>query len=318
MFCRKCGAQMGGDEKFCPNCGTPVEAAPAVPTPTPVAPAPAPAPAPVAPASAAPAARGPLDLRSHPLFLVAVICASVVALFQVIGMFTSVGSLSEMSDAMDMMGMGDMSGVLSGAGAVSILIALGTLAITAVVLTGLWMTYASGLGEGDGPMLNRGLKLVRGGLMAEMIYMIVLLSILAICFLMFAIMGGSMSGASYYDYFDYDYYDYKAASGALTAAGIIGLLVVAAIGTLMVIFYVKARQGVSYALTTAETGKVTGAISMFVPVMCFVLAGLALLGVLMSGSAMGVLSVLNTLVDCAAYILFGIVAVQYRSRALAA
>ncbi len=311
MFCRKCGAQMGGDEKFCPNCGTPVDAPPVVPTPTPVPPTPAPAPV-------APVERNPLDLRSHPLFLVAVICASVVALFQIVGMFTSMGALSAMGDSLDMLNMGEMTDMLSGVGAVSILISLGALAITAVVLTGLWMTYASGLGEGDGPMLNRGLKLVRGGLMAEMIYMIVLLSILAICFLMFAIMGGSMSGGSYYDYFDYDYYDYKAATGAITAAGIIGLLLVAGIGTLMVIFYVKARQGVSCALTTAETGRITGAVSMFVPVMCFVVAGLGLLGVLMSGSAMGVLAVLNTLVDGAAYILFGIVAVQYRSRALAA
>ena len=28
-FCGKCGAQIGEDEKFCPNCGAPIEAAPA-------------------------------------------------------------------------------------------------------------------------------------------------------------------------------------------------------------------------------------------------------------------------------------------------
>ena len=28
-FCGKCGTQVGEGEKFCPNCGAPIEAAPA-------------------------------------------------------------------------------------------------------------------------------------------------------------------------------------------------------------------------------------------------------------------------------------------------
>ncbi len=325
MFCKQCGAQMAGDAKFCPGCGAPVDgpSVPVAPAPAPVAPTPAPvapAPAPVAPvyAAPAPAAGNPLALRSSPLFLVAVICMSVVALFQLIGIFTSVGTMGEMSETMDMMGMGEASGALAGVGVLSTLVSLGTLAITAVILTGLWMTYASGLGEGKPPMLIRGLKLIRGGVMAQMIYLIVVLAFVAIIFLMAAIVGGTMAGSmSSYDY----YYDYDRAAaagmGAATAILVLALVFVLGIGALMIAFYVKARSAAGYALTTASTGKVTGVPSMFLAVMCFVVGGLGLLGTLMGGVVLGVMYLLNSLASVAANILFGIVALQYRNRAMA-
>ncbi len=323
MFCKQCGAQMAGDAKFCPSCGAPVDG-PSAPAPAPVAPPPAPVapiPAPAAPvyAAPAPAAGDPLALRSSPLFLVAVICMSVVALFQVIGMFTSIGTMGQMSEAMDLMDMGDASGAFAGVGVLTILISLGTLAITAVILTGLWMTYASGLGEGKAPTLIRGLKLIRGGVMAQMVYVIVVLAFCAIILLLAAIVGGTMaSSMSSYDY----YYDYDRAAaagfGAATAVFVLVLVLVAGIGALMVAFYVKARAAAGYALTAATTGKITGVPSMFLIVMCFVVGGLGLLSTLMGVTLLRLTYLLNTLAAVAANILFGIVALQYRNRALAA
>ncbi len=187
------------------------------------------------------------------------------------------------------------------------------------VRVGLWMTYASGLGEGKPPMLIRGLKLIRGGVMAQMVYLIVVLAFVAIIFLLAAIVGGTMaSSISSYDY----YYDYDQAAaagmGAATAILVLALVLVVGIGTLMIVFYVKARAAAGYALTAASTGKVTGAPSMFLIVMCFVVGGLGLVGTLMAGAALGLMYIFNALASVAADILFGIVALQYRSRALAA
>lgn len=327
MFCKQCGTQMAGGEKFCPGCGAPVDAppAPAVPTPAPVAPAPAPMappPVPVAPVapSPAPAAGNPLALRSGPLFLTAVICMSVVVLFQLISIFTSIGTMGQMSEAMDMMGMGDAGGALTGVSVLTILVSLGTLAIAAVILVGLWMTYASGLGGGKAPMLDRGLKMIRGGVMAQMIYLIVVLSFAVLIFLLAAIVGGTMAGSiGSYDY--YDYYEYRSAAaglGAATAIIVVMLVFLVGFGALMIAFYVKARAAAGYALTTAGTGRVTGVPSMFLVVMCFVIGGFGLLGALLGGAVLGVMYVLSAMASAAASILFGVVALQYRNRALAA
>ena len=272
MFCKKCGAQMDDSAKVCPSCGASTEAkAPVV-------------------------AGGPVEkARANPLFLAAVICLSVVALFQLVGVFQGGG---QMGSVLDMAGMG-------GVNALVMLIGLISLAITVVILVGLWFVYVSGLNSAQAPLLAMGLHLTNIGVLAEMIYMIVALGFAALIMLIVAIGGGSLVGQYSSD-----------AAGAVAAVGIVGLLIVGGIGALMVIFYLKARAAVQMAESTVAAGKLTGVPVMFVPVMCFVLGGLELVAALMSGG--NALALLNGLASTGAYILFGIVALQYRNENMAA
>ena len=306
MFCRMCGSQLGEGEKFCSNCGAPVgetTAAPAVPE-VPVAPVTPPAP--VAPAAVAPVAGNPLlSARTSPLYLAAVICLSVAAVFQLINVFTTMSALVSygnyyVSDA-------SVKSAMIG----FTLSALAGLTITAILLIGLWMVYASGVGQGKDANLTRGLKLVRGGVLAQMIYMIVILALVVLVALVMILMAQDIA-ASYYDY-----YNYREASGAVAAVGVVMLLLAAGMGALMIVFYLKARTALGHALAAAQTGTATGAPSMFVIVMCFVIAGLTVLLLLANGSAGGGIAVISNLASIAANILFGIVALQYRNQVLA-
>ncbi len=273
MFCKKCGAQMDDGAKVCPNCGASMEAkAPVV-------------------------AGGPVEkARTNPLFLAAVICMSVVALFQLIGVFQGSG---QMGSVLDMAGMGGVNALMT-------LVSLIALAITAVILVGLWFVYVSGLNSAQAPLLAKGLHLTNIGVLAQMIYMIVVLGFAALAMLIVIIGGGSIAGQYSSD-----------AGGAVAAVGVVGLLILGGIGALMVIFYLKVRTCVQMAETTVATGKLTGVPPMFVPVMCFVLGGLTVVSALMSQGAGGV-ALLNSLASAGAYILFGIVAMQYRNENMAA
>lgn len=262
MFCKKCGAQMDDSAKVCPSCGAGVVAA-----------------------------GGPVEkARANPLFLAAVICMSVVALFQLIGLFQGGQTVSVLSSV----GAGS-------AGAVMILVSLIALAITAVMLVGLWFVYVSGLNSANAPMLGKGLHLVNIGVLAQMIYMIVVLAFAALAMLVVIIGGGAIAGE-----IDSD------AGGAVAALGVVGLLLLVGFGALMVIFYLKSREAVKMAETTVATGTLAGVPAMFVPVMCFVWGGLTVVRMLMSMNS-GALTLLNNLASAGAYILFGIVALQYRN-----
>lgn len=328
-----CGAQIADGVTACPDCGTPVSAAPvpssqtaSVPapvepvpaTPAPATPVPAPVPAPMTPPPApAPVLGSPLAMRSGALFLSAVICVCVMALFQLISMFTTMGDVNAISA--DLRGMPDEAeAMLSGMRVGMILGFLGAVAITAVVLVGLWMVYASGVGGSKVTVLTRGLKLLRGGVLAQMIVMIAEMAMLAV-FLLSTLIAGMMGiimgiGTVGIDFGRMDE-EFLIVIGLVVA--VLGLLViVVGLGIAETIFYVKVRTALGHALTAAETGKVTGVPGMYVPVMCFVLAGLNILLVLV-GILSGLLPILNALVESAAYILFGIVALQYRGRAKA-
>lgn len=272
MFCKKCGAQMDDGATTCPSCGASTEEK----TPA--------------------AAGGPVEkARANPLFLAAVICMSVVALFQFISLFQGGQAASVLSSV----GAG-------GAGAVVILVSLIALAITVVMLVGLWFVYVSGLNPANAPMLGKGLHLVSIGVLAQMIYMIVVLALLALFLLIAAISGGAVAGQYSSD-----------AGGAVAAVGVVGFLLVVAIGVLMVFFYLKAREAVKLAESTVATGALTGVPVMFLPVMCFVIGGLNLVTMFIGGLSGGALTVLSNLASIGSYILFGIVALQYRNENLA-
>ncbi len=292
VFCKACGALLGEDERFCPNCGASVD-----PTPAPAEPEPS---------------NPLLSVRSGPLFLAAVICLSVLLLFEIVSAFTTVGALGRY---LDELGLGEAA-MFTGMRVGAVLGALGDLAIAGVILAGLWMVYASGAGDGKPGELTRGLKLIRGGVLVDMVVMIVGMAMLAVfllsmliggmttVFLGAGLTGGSLAGMDE---------EFLTVAGLAVAA--LGLLVLTVGGAIAkTIFYLKVRAALDGALTTARTGEVTGAPAVYVPVMCFILAGWTGLLVLI-GVTTGLLPILDAFVASAAYILFGLVALQYRDLA---
>lgn len=301
MFCKKCGTRLDPEDKFCPACGLPAGTDPVADTPS-------------------AAGETLLSQRTSPLFLAALICQTVTAAVSLLNLFPLLFTLGVAGDYIEQY-VPDRStaevarGMMGAMGAVEILVWLGVMAIVAVLLTGLWMVYASGRSEGREATLVRGLKLIRGSLLAQMIYMIVGLGMVAAGCLLLTIAGGMMGtfADNYLYAYDYDYIDAYQVAGLLTTIGLVVLLIVVAVGVLAVIFYVKARRAVGYALDAAQTGQLTGVPALYLVVMCFVSAGVVLLAML-SGTG-GALAVVSALVNAAASILFGILAARCRSLA---
>ncbi len=275
MFCKKCGAEMADTDKVCASCGAPVEETPA--------------PAPVK----TPAVGGPLEsVRANPLYLAAVICLSVVAFFQLIGMIQGAGA----SDMFAALGAGSL-------GAVTVLASLVALAITGVIVAGLWLCWVSGLDGSKAHLMTLGLKLLWPGVLAQLIYMGVTLGLTEIMLLIAAIGVGSYAGYGY---------EYGSMASAATGVMVVTFILVAAILALMVVYYIKVLKTIKEAQVSDATGKLAGVPSMFVVVVTFVVAGCQLLTLLTSGFAGG-LNVLNSLAGIGANVLFGIVMLQFRN-----
>lgn len=296
MFCKQCGKEVAEGAAFCPECGASLGGAPA----------PAPAPAPVAPAQVkTPPVGGPLEsARANPLFFAAVICMSVVAFFQLIGMVDGANAMGQVSSMLSMVGAG---GIGSGLSTMFILISLILLAITGVIVAGLWLCWVSGLDGSKAKLMGTGLKMIWAGLLSQLIFYAVVLGLADIILLIGAIAGGSaLSGARGYGYYS---------SEANAAIGVLFLVfaLVAAVLALMIVYYLKAMKSVKLAQVSNATGKLAGLPSMFVAVMTFVVAGFSLLSLLFGGFAGGALSVLNSLASIGANVLFGIVIIQFRN-----
>ncbi len=293
---------MEPENRFCPGCGAPAGAEPTAGAPVPAVGAPF------------PAGETLLSQRTSPLFLAALICRSVTMALSLFYLFFLLVALGMASGYIDDRYLSRWEAeMLSGLGVVLVLCVLGTVAIAGVILTGLWMVYASGRSVGREAALVQGLKLVRGGLLAQMIYMFVGLVIAAGVGLLMAFGGGAVALFSTGD--SYDHNMTVAVGGVLLIVGLVVLLVTVAEGALMAIFYVKARRAVGYALDAAQTGRLTGVPALYLVVMCFALAGFTLLSLGWVGGTGGVLAVVAALVTVADSVLFGALALRCRNLA---
>ena len=318
MFCPKCGRANPDTNNWCEGCGSDLRAASApaaAPTPNPApapgwnpAPAPGwnPAPVPGPAPGYVPAPRSPLAERSlnalketalSPLYLAAVICMAINALFTVISTLdanSSMTSMLSMLGELGVDGMDDMSGMMG-------LISFGSVALTVLTVVGLVLNYTSAK---SGTLQTTGLTILQVTQTINLVFMC--LAAVVIFIICMAAMSAMDSYGSYY--------------GASEAKAGISAVMWIAIGVmaLFIVFYAMVIGTIRIAKDICTKGTADKQPSMFVAVMCFILGGLSLIGMMNSMAAYEGTALLNTIASIAGMILFGVVIVQLRNRLIQA
>lgn len=260
MVCKQCGKELSPRETVCPQCGAPVEEAGRYP------------------------ASGPLEsARSSPLFLAAVVCQSVVVLFQLLGLARSSGLMS----------LGNLLG----------------LALSGVILAGLWMVWCSGLNLEMAPWMDTGLKLLQGGTLAGVILAGVLgISCLAAAVMVVAAGGAVMDSPGMHAALANVGFPSEL-SGMLGAGVFLVLLVALAAVVVLFLFTLYSWRSVKLARASLAAGQLVGRPSLYVAVVCFVMAAVGLVGLVVSPG-----NVLSSLANIGAKVLFGLVILQLREQ----
>lgn len=223
---------------------------------------------------------GPLEqVRSSPIFLAAVICLSVSVLFQLFGAF---------------------------GGGVAALVSLAALAVSGVILAGLWLVWSSGLDAGKAHLMDTGLGLLQGGALAQLILTAVGFGLADLMALVITVIGGA--GGLELALIDMGLD--PAFSGAFGAGMFLVLLVLAAATAVMVLYALFIWKDVKMARASQAAGQLLDQPSLYVAVLTFAFAAFALVGLVVGGG-----NAIATLADIGAKVLFGLVILQLREQA---
>ena len=310
MFCPKCGRANPDTNNWCEGCGSDLRAASA-PAAAPVTnptwnPAPAPGWNPAPAPGYVPAPRSPVAARSmnalketalSPLYLAAMICMAVNALFTVIATLNANSSMSSMLGMLDDLGldgMDEMSGMFG-------LISFGSMALTVLTVVGLVLNYTSAKA---GSIQTTGLTILQVTQTINLVFMC-----LAAVFI-FIVCTTAVSALDSYG----SYYGASEAKAGISAVMWIAIAVLA----LFIVFYAMVIGTIRIAKDICTKGTSDKQPSMFVAVMCFILGGLSLIGMMNMMEAYQGTDLLNTIASIGGMILFGVVIVQLRNRLIQA
>ena len=292
MLCTRCGKEIAPGNAFCTGCGAPAptSAGGAFHSPT-VAPAQAPTPAQRKPLSGA----GPLEpARSNPLFLIAIICLTVTAVFQLITLIQGITAIDQFGDVLEMFGVSSLGDML---GEATTVIAVVLLLITWMMVAGLWMTWASGPRGDKRQLMSSGLQLIRASLLIQVIPLILLTVFVFLSVPLVAIInrpvGPQSSSRSEVD------------MGALT------LFLVGLVLALVVFYFLTALRAVKMARIANVTGRLPGMPSLLLAVVSFFFGVVYLLRLPGAGES-GMTNVIEILANTGANLLFCFVIVMFR------
>lgn len=303
-YCQNCGASLDDSAKFCIECGAVVEQTTI---------------------SSAPVDYSSVKLISNdavlgtvrqcassPLFLISIIAFTVATLFGWISSFIANDMMVDATVTMNDMILPSSSRVASIIGSV-----IGA-APSALLVIGMWMTYASAKGNND-RMKTSGLAVIR-------VVLIIFLVLMCICaglvLILIAIMSVAISVVGTSVFTDPEIWsEFGNATEAAALAesmfivvAIIAVIVFAAFFTLAIIYFAKLARTVKVIKTTIETGTITGKASAFVAVMAIILGGFTAIAAL-SALAFGQFYLGATyLLSALTSILFGALLFSYRNK----
>lgn len=336
-FCRYCGASLAEETAQAAPTPTPQPTPEPTPQPTPTpepTPQPTPTPEPVFTPTPAPQPEAdfstqpaefdfsleqpgvrqntgaapiasPIAIRNalaSPVLLVALITFSVSFLFDLFGLFDLPYLLSDYG----YYGMDEWYAVSM----MSVFSSLLTIAPSALLLAGFWVTYGSAKA---GNPKTAGLTMIKVALIIEMVFLCVIFGLMEIILLLGSSMisfGGSLTSSFGYGVYGYDDFGLAAMQGVFFVV----MIFVAAALVLSIIFFVKAVKTAGVIRETVATGVPSDRVSGFVAVFLFIIAGLAASSFLSLMFLEGIFSMLGSACSITGMICLGIFLFSYRSK----
>lgn len=308
MFCKDCGAQLGSNSHFCPNCGS---AQAVTPPAQPVTP-------PAQPANFADKVRATAKkVGSSPLFLIATICFTLVQLLGLLTLMPTGNTFETYSDIFAEFGFVGLE-LLAALDDLSLVTDTISMIPGILIAIGLWITY--------GTCVSRKTTVNTAGLTMIFVVNLVELAISCLALLAAAIpLAALLVGADQLFDAGEDFVEM-----IVLTFGLIFLVVFA----FVLVYYIKVCTTVSNGRNTLKTGVPNKRASRFVGVMCYISGALLFLSGIGSLFSTGIMSLdsfyddslsyvlpstlflsgISTLLTAATQILFGVLIFSYRSK----
>lgn len=292
MFCKQCGTENTEGAVFCKNCGINLSAPVQQSAPVYVAPQPDIK----APRSSNPVLNVVKNIAASPLFLVAAIAFSLQILATILSSATA-GALLEgaiyelLSEfgGMDFYELYEIMETISRIGSAPFVICtIIGLIPSMLICAGLWMTYGAGVSRASDSMKTSGLTMIKVITIIELVWSCVVLGVVDILLIITIIAAASV--------------EYMA--GALVALCVFAFIIINAVVALNIVYYAKIVKSINTVKGTILTGRPSNALSGFVAVWSFIMAGFLIFS-LITNFFVSALSM-------TAFICFGILIFKYK------
>lgn len=194
---------------------------------------------------------------------------------------------------------GAMQAVSSMFGSMSVLSTLISLLPAMVIVAGIWMVFAAAKRNVLPGLAAVGLTMIRIVVIVQLVFACIALALIEI--LCIVVMVGVNSVAGYYG-----------DGGSITGIMILGMIIVAAVSAIGIIYYLKLSGTVKRIKGVLATGQTNSQVSLYVEVFCYINGVIAVIGGLGSLVGFSVFGFLSEAGLATANICFAILLRQYR------